>query len=43
MAFDGTRPMKDWILVERDGLKTDKALANWVQIGLSYAASLLPK
>jgi len=32
--------MKGWILVEREGFKTDKALAKWIEIGVSYAASL---
>jgi len=44
-VFDlsGGRPMKGWILVEPDGLKTDKALANWVDTGVTYATSLPPK
>ncbi|HEX9219213.1 MAG TPA: TfoX/Sxy family protein [Gemmatimonadaceae bacterium] len=44
-VFDlsGGRPMKGWILVEPDGLRTDKALAKWVETGVSYAASLPPK
>lgn len=41
--LSGTRPMKDWILVESGGLKTDNALAKWVETGVSYAASLPPK
>jgi hypothetical protein len=41
--LSGTRPMKGWILVNREGLKTDKALANWVDTGVSYASSLPPK
>jgi len=39
----GTRPMKGWILVAPEGLKTDKALAKWVETGVAYAASLPPK
>ncbi len=39
----GTRPMKGWILVAPEGLKTDKALAKWVETGVDYAASLPPK
>ena len=39
----GARPMKGWILVAPEGLKTDKALANWVETGVAYAASLPPK
>lgn len=34
------RPMKGWILVEREGLKSDAALAQWIDTGVSYAASL---
>ena len=39
----GTRPMKGWILVAPEGLKTDTALAKWVETGVGYAASLPPK
>jgi hypothetical protein len=39
----GTRPMKGWILVAPEGLKTAKALAKWIEIGVNYAASLPPK
>lgn len=39
----GTRPMKGWILVAPEGLKTAKALAKWIEIGVAYAASLPPK
>ena len=44
-VFDlsGGRPMKGWILIEPGGLKTDKALAKWVETGVTYAASLPPK
>jgi len=44
-VFDlsGGRPMKGWILVEPEGVKTDKALSKWVETGVSYAASLSPK
>ena len=42
--FDMTgRPMKGWILVHQDGLKTDAELAEWVQLGVGYASSLPPK
>src|SRR5438876_11303808 len=34
------RPMKGWILIEPDGLRTDKKLAKWVETGVNYAASL---
>jgi hypothetical protein len=39
----GTRPMKGWILVAPEGLKTAEALAKWIEIGVDYAASLPPK
>jgi len=39
----GTRPMKGWILVAPEGLRTAKALAKWIEIGVDYAASLPPK
>ena len=39
----GTRPMKGWILVAPEALKTDKALSTWIQIGVDYASSLPPK
>jgi len=35
--------MKGWILVAPEGLKTDKALAKWIETGVDYAASLPPK
>jgi TfoX/Sxy family transcriptional regulator of competence genes len=41
--LSGTRPMKGWILVEGEGLKTDKSLAKWVETGVDYAASLPSK
>jgi TfoX N-terminal domain len=39
----GTRPMKGWILVAPEGLKTEKTLAKWIETGVDYAASLPPK
>ena len=44
-VFDlsGGRPMKGWILIEPDGVRTDKTLAKWVETGVNYAASLPPK
>jgi len=44
-VFDlsGGRPMKAWILVEPEGLKTDRALAEWVETGAKYDTSLPPK
>jgi hypothetical protein len=44
-VFDlsGGRPMKGWILVQPEGLKSDKDLAKWVDTGVAYAVSLPPK
>lgn len=39
----GNRPMKGWILVAPEGLRTEKALAKWIETGVDYAASLPPK
>lgn len=42
--FDMTgRPMKGWILVHADGLKTAAALRQWVSMGVRYARSLPAK
>jgi hypothetical protein len=42
--FDMTgRPMKGWILVRADGLKTAAALRQWVNVGVMYAQSLPAK
>jgi TfoX/Sxy family transcriptional regulator of competence genes len=42
--FDMTgRPMKGWLVVEADGVKTDKQLSRWVKEGLKFAAALPPK
>jgi len=37
------RPMVGWILVSPEGCKTDKALADWVKMGVDFAKSLPPK
>jgi TfoX/Sxy family transcriptional regulator of competence genes len=43
-AFDMTgKPMKGWILVAPDGVKTDRALQGWVDKALAFARSLPPK
>lgn len=44
-VFDlsGGRPMKGWILVEPEGVESDKELAAWVDTGVKYAASLPAK
>ena len=42
--FDLTgRPMKGWILVEAPGLKTEAALAKWVEMAVEFASSLPAK
>jgi hypothetical protein len=42
--FDMTgRPMKGWILVHQDGLKTKTELMEWIQLGVEYASSLPAK
>jgi TfoX/Sxy family transcriptional regulator of competence genes len=39
--FDMTgRPMKGWILVAREGVKTKRRLAPWVQRGVRFARTL---
>jgi hypothetical protein len=43
-VFDITgRAMKGWILVQPAGVKTDAALAKWVDVGLRFAAGLPKK
>ena len=43
-VFDMTgRPMKGWILVARDGVRTSRQLAAWVDRGTQFAGSLPPK
>ncbi len=42
--FDLTgRPMKGWLLVEPEGVKTGKQLSAWVKEGLEFASTLPPK
>jgi TfoX/Sxy family transcriptional regulator of competence genes len=42
--FDMTgRPMKGWILVAPDGVKTKRQLGAWVRRGVQFARSLPPK
>lgn len=42
--FDLTgKPMKGWLVVKADGVKTDKQLNAWVKEGLEFASSLPPK
>jgi TfoX/Sxy family transcriptional regulator of competence genes len=42
--FDKTgRPMKGWIIVGAEGVRTRPQLAAWVRQGLAFARSLPPK
>jgi hypothetical protein len=42
--FDFTgRPMKGWVVVDQAGLDADEVLGEWVERGVSFAASLPPK
>lgn len=42
--FDmGGRPMKGWIIVARDGVKTKRQLAPWVARGVDFARTLPAK
>jgi len=37
------RPMKGWLVVEADGVKTDKQLSTWVKEGVEFASTLPAK
>jgi hypothetical protein len=37
------KPMEGWLRVDADAVRTQKALASWVQIGVAYARSLPAK
>jgi TfoX/Sxy family transcriptional regulator of competence genes len=42
--FDLTgKPMKGWLVVEADGVKTEKQLSAWVKEGIEFASSLPSK
>ncbi len=42
--FDMTgRPMKGWLVVEADGVKTDKQLNTWIKEGVEFASTLPAK
>ena len=42
--FDLTgKPMKGWLIVEADGVKTDRQLSTWVKEGVEFALTLEPK
>jgi hypothetical protein len=37
------RPSRGWIVVGRDGMAEDDALASWIGTGVAFAESLPPK
>jgi hypothetical protein len=37
------RPLRGWVLVHRDGLKTKRQLSGWVRRGVTFARTLPPK
>lgn len=39
----GKRPMKGWVIVETDGVRTKRELGKWVRRGVSFARTLPPK
>ena len=42
--FDLTgKPMKGWLLVDADGVKTARQLSTWVKEGVEFALTLPPK
>lgn len=42
--FDMTgRPMKGWLVVEAEGVKSDKQLSRWLKEGLEFASTLPEK
>ena len=42
--FDVTgRPMRGWVMVEPDGVETDRQLTEWVELRLGFASTLPPK
>ncbi len=42
--FDITgKSMKGWLMVEKEGYKSDEALKVWVQQGIDFALTLTPK
>lgn len=42
-AMAGRKPMRGWLLVEPAGWKAARGLAQWVKMGVEFAASLPPK
>jgi hypothetical protein len=42
--FDLTgKPMKGWLLIEADGVKTEKQLSAWIKEGVEFASTLPSK
>jgi TfoX/Sxy family transcriptional regulator of competence genes len=42
--FDLTgKPMKGWLVIEAQGVKTEKQLSIWVREGVDFATTLPPK
>jgi TfoX/Sxy family transcriptional regulator of competence genes len=42
--FDITgRPMKGWLIVEADGIRTARQLNTWIKEGVEFALTLPPK
>ena len=42
--FDMTgRPMKGWLVVDAEGLKTEKQFSAWIKEGIEFASTLPPK
>jgi TfoX/Sxy family transcriptional regulator of competence genes len=37
------RPMKGWLVVDEDGIKTNKQLDTWIKEGVEFALTLPPK
>lgn len=37
------KPMAGWILVDTEGCRTDKLLAEWIEMGVRFAETLPPK
>ena len=43
-VFDTTgRVMRGWVMVDPDGIANDDDLSNWVEQGIKFALTLVPK
>jgi TfoX/Sxy family transcriptional regulator of competence genes len=43
-VFDVTgRPMKNWVLVQRDGIQNDEQLSGWIQRAIKFVGKLPAK